>query len=65
MKRVQKGHVTLKWYVHRLSIDESYAFSLVLIFSQLGSRWSASLPLNVGEILSWRQCDRVGLGEGS
>ncbi|KXT13191.1 hypothetical protein AC579_7907 [Pseudocercospora musae] len=69
MKRVQKGHVTLKWYVVGLfqchavgqtEVDVCILFEL-LIVPQLGPGWSASVPINVGAILSRSECDRVRL----
>ena len=54
-KRVQKGHVTLKWSVTCHCARSSGRSNVV----QLGSRWTTTLPTNVGAILPGRQCDRV------
>lgn len=55
-KRVQKGHVTLKWSVTCHCARSSGRSNVV----QLGSRWTTTLPTNVGAILPGRQCDSVG-----
>ena len=68
MKRVQKGHVTLKWYVDilihvmysRREMKVCFAFEL-LIALQLGPGWPTSVSINVGAILSRSECDRVRL----
>lgn len=53
-KRVQKGHVTLKWFVSSgLSQDTS------LTRFQLGPWWAAAVSTDVGAVLPRSKCDRV------
>ena len=71
MKRVQKGHVTLKWYVCascfrwllQLGDLESCAarwqWSRDADGVQLGSRRATSISFDVGAVLSRCECHRV------
>jgi len=61
MKRVQKGHVTLKWFVilRSSSIHASIVSGRSTNTSKLGSRWSAPVPFHVGTILPRSECDSV------
>ena len=55
MKRVQKGHVSLKWYVAHVVVFALLTLSpdLSLVLNlQLGSRWSTTIPNHVGAVLS-------------
>jgi hypothetical protein len=56
MKRVQKGHVTLKWFVVLMC---SGRLMTSLTSSKLGSRRPTSIPIDVGKVLSWCECDCV------
>jgi ADP-ribosylation factor-like protein 8 len=52
MKRVQKGHVTLKWFVISCSGSMHALIELSTDIFQLGSRRPAPVPFHVGKVLS-------------